>query len=147
MLLCSDLMFALYSLESVCSVHTDACLREHAETGLPLFFSAGSAGTSVMFNRNGDAPGRYDLFQFQKTNSSIPEYRPVGQWVETLQLKVRLAGPSVKSRPQRGLLNNSLGRSGGCLARESKLTITGQNVLTVEGHLTEKCIIMSLYNQ
>lgn len=50
---------------------------------------AGSAGTSVVFNKNGDAPGRYDLFQFQLTNSSAPEYKPVGQWVETLQLKVR----------------------------------------------------------
>lgn len=48
----------------------------------------GSAGTSVVFNKNGDAPGRYDLFQFQMTNSSIPEYKVVGQWVETLQLKV-----------------------------------------------------------
>lgn len=52
-------------------------------------YPAGSAGTSVMFNKNGDAPGRYDLFQFQLTNSSAPEYKPVGQWVETLQLKVR----------------------------------------------------------
>lgn len=43
-----------------------------------------------MFNKNGDAPGRYDLFQFQMTNSSVPEYRPIGQWVETLQLRVRL---------------------------------------------------------
>ncbi|XP_052337862.1 metabotropic glutamate receptor 7-like isoform X4 [Oncorhynchus keta] len=48
----------------------------------------GSAGTSVMFNKNGDAPGRYDLFQFQMTNSSVPEYRPIGQWVETLQLRL-----------------------------------------------------------
>ncbi|KAI3357627.1 hypothetical protein L3Q82_016037, partial [Scortum barcoo] len=46
-----------------------------------------SAGTSVVFNKNGDAPGRYDLFQFQMTNSSIPEYKVVGQWVETLQLR------------------------------------------------------------
>lgn len=50
---------------------------------------AGSAGTSVLFNKNGDAPGRYDLFQFQMTNSSTPEYRVVGQWVETLHLKVQ----------------------------------------------------------
>lgn len=50
---------------------------------------AGSAGTSVLFNKNGDAPGRYDLFQFQMTNSSTPEYKVVGQWVETLHLKVR----------------------------------------------------------
>lgn len=48
----------------------------------------GSAGTSVVFNKNGDAPGRYDLFQFQMTNSSTPEYKVVGQWVETLQLRL-----------------------------------------------------------
>lgn len=58
----------------------------HTQTAFP---PAGSAGTSVVFNKNGDAPGRYDLFQFQLTNSSAPEYKPVGQWVETLQLKVR----------------------------------------------------------
>lgn len=50
----------------------------------------GSAATPVVFNKNGDAPGRYDLFQFQMTNSSIPEYKAVGQWVESLQLRVRL---------------------------------------------------------
>ncbi|XP_053705078.1 metabotropic glutamate receptor 7 isoform X1 [Synchiropus splendidus] len=48
----------------------------------------GSAATSIVFNKNGDAPGRYDLFQFQMTNSSTPEYRPVGQWVESLQLRL-----------------------------------------------------------
>ncbi|XP_008317587.1 metabotropic glutamate receptor 7-like [Cynoglossus semilaevis] len=48
----------------------------------------GSANTSVMFNKDGDAPGRYDLFQFQMTNSSTPEYKVVGQWVETLQLRM-----------------------------------------------------------
>ncbi|CAB1329268.1 unnamed protein product, partial [Coregonus sp. 'balchen'] len=41
-----------------------------------------------MFNKNGDAPGRYDLFQFQMTNSSVPDYRPIGQWVETLRLRL-----------------------------------------------------------
>ncbi|TKS90678.1 Metabotropic glutamate receptor 8 [Collichthys lucidus] len=29
----------------------------------------GSAGTPVVFNENGDAPGRYDIFQYQITNS------------------------------------------------------------------------------
>lgn len=48
----------------------------------------GSANTSVVFNKNGDAPGRYDLFQFQMTNSSTPEYKVVGQWVESLQLRL-----------------------------------------------------------
>lgn len=67
--------------------------RSHAMFPLPS--PAGSAGTSVLFNKNGDAPGRYDLFQFQMTNSSTPEYRVVGQWVETLHLKVRQPGMMV----------------------------------------------------
>jgi metabotropic glutamate receptor 6/7/8 len=50
--------------------------------------STGSAGTFVMFNKNGDAPGRYDLFQFQTTNNTNPEYKVVGQWVDSLQLRV-----------------------------------------------------------
>lgn len=53
-----------------------------------LLLCTGSAGTSVVFNKNGDAPGRYDLFQFQVTNSSTAEYKVVGQWVENLQLRV-----------------------------------------------------------
>lgn len=51
-------------------------------------FSTGSAGTSVTFNRNGDAPGRYDLFQYQWNNITGPGYRVIGQWTETLQLNV-----------------------------------------------------------
>lgn len=53
-------------------------------------FSTGSAGTSVTFNRNGDAPGRYDLFQYQRNNVSGPGYCVIGQWTETLQLNVSL---------------------------------------------------------
>ncbi|XP_014830870.1 PREDICTED: metabotropic glutamate receptor 7-like, partial [Poecilia mexicana] len=48
----------------------------------------GSAGTSVTFNRNGDAPGRYDLFQYQRSNGTGSGYRAVGQWTETLQLNM-----------------------------------------------------------
>ena len=48
----------------------------------------GSAGTSVLFNENGDAPGRYDIFQFQMTNHSHPEYRVIGQWTNNLRLNV-----------------------------------------------------------
>lgn len=55
--------------------------------------STGSAGTSVTFNRNGDAPGRYDLFQYQWNNVSGPGYRVIGQWTETLQLNVSLCHP------------------------------------------------------
>lgn len=41
-----------------------------------------------MFNKNGDAPGRYDIFQFHSSNTSTPGYRLVGQWTDDLQLNV-----------------------------------------------------------
>ncbi|CAB1314742.1 unnamed protein product [Coregonus sp. 'balchen'] len=46
----------------------------------------GSAGTGVMFNENGDAPGRYDIFQFQLSNTTNPGYRCIGQWTNQLRL-------------------------------------------------------------
>uniref|UniRef100_A0A8C9NQR9 Glutamate metabotropic receptor 7 n=1 Tax=Serinus canaria TaxID=9135 RepID=A0A8C9NQR9_SERCA len=70
----------------------------------------GSAGTPVMFNKNGDAPGRYDIFQFHSSNTSTPGYRLVGQWTDDLQLNieemqwgggVRAVPPSVCSQPCR----------------------------------------------
>ncbi|XP_031423033.2 metabotropic glutamate receptor 6-like [Clupea harengus] len=48
----------------------------------------GSAGTAVMFNENGDAPGRYDIFQYQMSNTTNPGYRVIGQWVNHLRLNV-----------------------------------------------------------
>ncbi|XP_060036769.1 metabotropic glutamate receptor 7 isoform X2 [Erinaceus europaeus] len=68
----------------------------------------GSAGTPVMFNKNGDAPGRYDIFQYQTTNTTTPGYRLIGQWTDELQLNiedmqwgkgVREIPPSVCTRP------------------------------------------------
>lgn len=43
-----------------------------------------------MFNEDGDAPGRYDIFQYQVTNGSAASggYQAVGQWAETLWLDV-----------------------------------------------------------
>ncbi|XP_072791178.1 metabotropic glutamate receptor 7 isoform X3 [Taeniopygia guttata] len=70
----------------------------------------GSAATPVMFNRNGDAPGRYDIFQYHSSNTSTPGYRLVGQWTDDLQLNieemqwgggVRAVPPSVCSQPCR----------------------------------------------
>ncbi|XP_026858838.2 glutamate receptor, metabotropic 6b [Electrophorus electricus] len=46
----------------------------------------GSAGTGVMFNENGDAPGRYDIFQYQMSNSTIAGYKVIGQWTNHLRL-------------------------------------------------------------
>ncbi|XP_062315814.1 glutamate receptor, metabotropic 6a [Osmerus eperlanus] len=48
----------------------------------------GSAGTGVLFNENGDAPGRYDIFQFQMSNTTNPGYRVIGQWTNNLRLNV-----------------------------------------------------------
>ncbi|XP_026117042.1 metabotropic glutamate receptor 6-like [Carassius auratus] len=46
----------------------------------------GSAGTGVMFNENGDAPGRYDIFQYQLSNTTNPGYKVIGQWTNHLRL-------------------------------------------------------------
>uniref|UniRef100_A0A671Z217 Glutamate metabotropic receptor 8 n=1 Tax=Sparus aurata TaxID=8175 RepID=A0A671Z217_SPAAU len=48
----------------------------------------GSASTPVVFNENGDAPGRYDIFQYQNTNRSTAEYRVIGSWTNKLHLRV-----------------------------------------------------------
>ncbi|KAK7913604.1 hypothetical protein WMY93_013815 [Mugilogobius chulae] len=48
----------------------------------------GSAGTPVVFNENGDAPGRYDIFQYQINNRSTAEYRVIGSWTNKLHLKL-----------------------------------------------------------
>ncbi|KAI1888426.1 hypothetical protein AGOR_G00185020 [Albula goreensis] len=48
----------------------------------------GSAGTPVIFNENGDAPGRYDIFQYQISNGSMAEYKVIGHWTDQLHLNV-----------------------------------------------------------
>ncbi|XP_074787241.1 metabotropic glutamate receptor 6-like isoform X3 [Athene noctua] len=60
----------------------------------------GSAGTPVTFNENGDAPGRYDIFQFQGGNGS-GAYRRVGQWVQGLRLQAEEMrwGPGASPTP------------------------------------------------
>ncbi len=54
-----------------------------------LCVSAGSTGTPVTFNENGDAPGRYDIFQYQINNRSTAEYKVIGHWTNQLHLNVR----------------------------------------------------------
>ncbi|XP_056120875.1 glutamate receptor, metabotropic 8b isoform X3 [Rhinichthys klamathensis goyatoka] len=46
-----------------------------------------SAKTLVVFNENGDAPGRYDIYQYQITNKSA-EYRIIGHWTDQLHLNL-----------------------------------------------------------
>ena len=49
----------------------------------------GSAGTPVLFNKDGDAPGRYDIFQYQINDESTAEYKVIGHWTNQLHLYVR----------------------------------------------------------
>ncbi|KAJ8373448.1 hypothetical protein SKAU_G00040280 [Synaphobranchus kaupii] len=69
----------------------------------------GSAGMPVVFNENGDAPGRYDIFQYQIRNGLTPEYKAIGRWTNQLHLNVGAmrwgrGGPAVSvcSLPCRG---------------------------------------------
>nr|XP_045008001.1 metabotropic glutamate receptor 6 isoform X2 [Jaculus jaculus] len=88
---------ALHSMhQALCPGHTGLCPAMEPTDGRTLlqYIRAvrfnGSAGTPVMFNENGDAPGRYDIFQYQATNGSASSggYQAVGQWAEALRLDV-----------------------------------------------------------
>ncbi|XP_053908243.1 metabotropic glutamate receptor 6-like, partial [Cuculus canorus] len=78
----------------------------HPHTGLYWFVlvctgAQAARGTPVSFNENGDAPGRYDIFQFQGGNGS-GAYRNVGQWVQGLRLQADAMrwGPNSSSPPR-----------------------------------------------
>nr|XP_023480511.1 metabotropic glutamate receptor 4 isoform X3 [Equus caballus] len=45
------------------------------------------AGNPVTFNENGDAPGRYDIYQYQLRNGSA-EYKVIGSWTDHLHLRI-----------------------------------------------------------
>nr|XP_040128016.1 metabotropic glutamate receptor 6 isoform X5 [Ictidomys tridecemlineatus] len=88
---------ALHSMhQALCPGHIGLCPAMEPTDGRTLlqYIRAvrfnGSAGTPVMFNENGDAPGRYDIFQYQATNGSASSggYQAVGQWAEVLRLDV-----------------------------------------------------------
>uniref|UniRef100_A0A8C4X4P1 Glutamate receptor, metabotropic 4 n=1 Tax=Erpetoichthys calabaricus TaxID=27687 RepID=A0A8C4X4P1_ERPCA len=48
----------------------------------------GIAGNPVLFNENGDAPGRYDIYQYQMKNNTT-EYKVIGQWTDQLHLNMQ----------------------------------------------------------
>ncbi|KAK5872077.1 hypothetical protein PBY51_012809 [Eleginops maclovinus] len=48
---------------------------------------AGIAGNPVLFNENGDAPGRYEIYQYQIRNETR-EYKIIGHWTDQLHLNV-----------------------------------------------------------
>nr|XP_057939246.1 glutamate receptor, metabotropic 6a isoform X2 [Doryrhamphus excisus] len=87
--------YALHSMQqNLCSSSSGICSHMDPVEGRALldYIRAvnfnGSAGTSVLFNENGDAPGRYDIFQFQMTNHSHPGYHVIGQWTNNLRLNL-----------------------------------------------------------
>ncbi|KAK7916429.1 hypothetical protein WMY93_012190 [Mugilogobius chulae] len=49
---------------------------------------AGIAGNPVLFNADGDAPGRYEIYQYQIRNKTA-EYKIIGHWTDQLHLNVR----------------------------------------------------------
>ncbi|XP_048839657.1 metabotropic glutamate receptor 4-like isoform X1 [Brienomyrus brachyistius] len=48
---------------------------------------SGIAGNPVVFNSNGDAPGRYEIYQYQIRNRTA-EYKVIGHWTDQLHLEV-----------------------------------------------------------
>uniref|UniRef100_A0A8B9RLG2 Glutamate receptor, metabotropic 4 n=1 Tax=Astyanax mexicanus TaxID=7994 RepID=A0A8B9RLG2_ASTMX len=49
-----------------------------------------TSGNPVQFNENGDAPGRYDIFQYQlnQTANQTAEYKIIGSWTDKLNLNM-----------------------------------------------------------
>ncbi|XP_023691666.2 glutamate receptor, metabotropic 6a isoform X4 [Paramormyrops kingsleyae] len=86
---------ALHNMHvDLCPGHTGVCDKMDPVEGRLLLkyirsvnFN-GSAGTGVLFNENGDAPGRYDIFQYQLSNTTNPGYKVIGQWTNNLRLNV-----------------------------------------------------------
>ncbi|KAF1418778.1 Metabotropic glutamate receptor 8, partial [Spheniscus mendiculus] len=89
-----SMAYALHNMhKDLCPGYIGLCARMSATDGKELlsYIRAvnfnGNAGTPVIFNENGDAPGRYDIFQYQITNKST-EYKVIGQWTNQLHLNV-----------------------------------------------------------
>lgn len=72
-------------------VFPETPLSLHQGEGSAKSFHAGIAGNPVTFNENGDAPGRYDIYQYQLRNGSA-EYKVIGSWTDHLHLRVSMGG-------------------------------------------------------
>ncbi|XP_075709630.1 metabotropic glutamate receptor 4 isoform X1 [Rhinoderma darwinii] len=85
---------ALHNMhKAVCPGSVGLCSRMDPVDGAELLKYirnvnfTGIAGTPVTFNENGDAPGRYEIYQYQMHNGT-PEYKVIGQWADHLHLKI-----------------------------------------------------------
>nr|XP_030710257.1 metabotropic glutamate receptor 8-like [Globicephala melas] len=102
-----SMAYALHNMhKDLCPGYIGLCPRMSTIDGKELlgYIRAvnfnGSAGTPVTFNENGDAPGRYDIFQYQITNKST-EYKIIGHWTNQLHLKAIKVPPLLDSQSYR----------------------------------------------
>ncbi|XP_010603602.1 metabotropic glutamate receptor 4 [Fukomys damarensis] len=80
---------------------------------------SGIAGNPVTFNENGDAPGRYDIYQYQLRNSSA-EYKVIGSWTDHLHLRIeRMHWPGSRQQLPRSICSLP------CQPGERKKTVKG----------------------
>ncbi|XP_040269710.1 metabotropic glutamate receptor 8 [Bufo bufo] len=89
-----SMAYALHSMHrDFCPGYVGLCPRMKPVDGKDLlgYIRAvnfnGSAGTPVTYNENGDAPGRYDIYQYQIVNKTA-EYKVIGHWTNQLHLNV-----------------------------------------------------------
>ncbi|ELK36287.1 Metabotropic glutamate receptor 4 [Myotis davidii] len=80
---------------------------------------SGIAGNPVTFNENGDAPGRYDIYQYQLRNGSA-EYKVIGSWTDHLHLRMeRMLWPGSGQQLPRSICSLP------CQPGERKKTVKG----------------------
>ncbi|XP_057411595.1 metabotropic glutamate receptor 4 isoform X6 [Balaenoptera acutorostrata] len=80
---------------------------------------SGIAGNPVTFNENGDAPGRYDIYQYQLHNGSA-EYKVIGSWTDHLHLRIeRMQWPGSGQQLPRSICSLP------CQPGERKKTVKG----------------------
>ncbi|XP_073429523.1 metabotropic glutamate receptor 8 isoform X2 [Dendrobates tinctorius] len=89
-----SMAYALHSMHrDFCPGYLGLCSRMKPVDGKDLlsYIRAvnfnGSAGTPVTYNENGDAPGRYDIYQYQIINKTA-EYKVIGHWTNQLHLNM-----------------------------------------------------------
>ncbi|XP_061793347.1 metabotropic glutamate receptor 4-like isoform X1 [Nerophis lumbriciformis] len=79
----------------------------------------GIAGNPVLFNENGDAPGRYEIYQYQIRNQTA-EYKIIGHWTDQLHLNVRsMQWPGIVRQIPSSICSQP------CRAGERKKTVKG----------------------
>ncbi|KAI1890625.1 hypothetical protein AGOR_G00155590 [Albula goreensis] len=86
---------ALHNMhKELCPGHVGLCPKMDPINGTMLLkfirntsFS-GITDNPVLFNENGDAPGRYEIYQYQIRNNSA-KYRIIGHWADHLHLNIR----------------------------------------------------------